>query len=359
MAAMCNVIIPTPPGTVTLPDTDIASAASPPQPLPISNLERLKMAVIPNPPSAALPVSNLERLKMAAIPNPPSATLPISNLERLKMAVIPNPPSAAPALDMDWLEQLHNAMIPHPPSSRIEVTDVQSQPSSLTGDDINQGEEPDHSHTVDFGNPNCGQLWALLLNAIAGDMPTPDEHQALEQAELATSDMDDDFLHMLHTLKSQHGPDFPPLDIPYNKDLDRHIMWAMQQIAANIRHLVRSRVQHVQAGQYMVDMIDLLEVSHYPHVGYNLQQYTRGPPYPSQQSMIEMAILYLGCHIECAVIHLLGMRPSNWPTGWYANLCLDMKELDHLVLVTISWESFSPMLPACFHAYLRCKEDQA
>ncbi|KAI6011838.1 hypothetical protein EDC04DRAFT_2609706 [Pisolithus marmoratus] len=316
MVAMHNVIIPTPPGTVTLPDTDIASAASPPQPLPISNLERLKMAVIPNPPSVALPVSNLERLKMVAIPNPPSATTPISNLERLKMAVIPNPPSAtlpisnlerlkmvvipnppsvAPAPHMDWLERLCNAVIPHPPSLRIEVMDVQSQPSSLTapnmdqlerirnamiphlpscriemtdaqsqpssltgnvdhpqkstsvqvtdghrqpftiiGDDINQGEEPDHSRTVDFGNPDHRQLWALLLNAIAGDMPTPDECQALERAELATSDMDDDFLHMLHTLKSQHGPDFPPSDIPYNKGLNGHIMQAMWWIAANI-----------------------------------------------------------------------------------------------------------------------------
>ncbi|KAI6112550.1 hypothetical protein F5141DRAFT_1062966 [Pisolithus sp. B1] len=44
--------------------------------------------------------------------------------------------------------------------------------------------------------------------------------------------------------------------------------------------------------------------------------------------------------------------------GWYANLCLDMKELEHLILVTISWESFSPILPACFHAYLWCQEDQ-
>ncbi|KAI6156213.1 hypothetical protein EDD17DRAFT_1512670, partial [Pisolithus thermaeus] len=34
------------------------------------------------------------------------------------------------------------------------------------------------------------------------------------------------------------------------------------------------------------------------------------------------------------------------------------EELDHLILVTISWASFSPLLPACYHAYLQCKEDQ-
>ncbi|KAI6120433.1 hypothetical protein EDD16DRAFT_1518782 [Pisolithus croceorrhizus] len=170
--------------------------------------------------------------------------------------------------------------------------------------------------------------------------PTPDEHQALEQAELATSDVNDDFLHMLQTFKLQHGSNFP-----YNKHLNGHII---------------SWVQHVQAGQYTVDMIDLLEVSCHPHIRYSLQPYTRGPPYPSQQSVIEMAIVYFGCHIKCAVIHLLGVpQPSNWPTGWYANLHLDMKELEHLILVTILQESFSPILPACFHAYLRCREDQA
>ncbi|KAI6104319.1 hypothetical protein F5141DRAFT_1065118 [Pisolithus sp. B1] len=268
------------------------------------------------------------------------------------MAVIPIPPSVALAPNMDWLEQMHNAAIPHAPSLRIEMMDVQPQPSSITdhpqqststeatdsqrqpsmitGDDINQGEESDH-----------------------GDMPTPDECQALEWAESATSDVDDDFLCMLHMFKLWHGAEFPPSNIPYNKDLNRHIMWMMRQISADIQHLVRSWVQHVQAGQYTVDMINLLEVSHHPYVGYSLQPYTGGPPYPSRQSAIEMAIVYLGCHIECAVIHLLGMpQPSDQPTEWYANLCLDMKELDHLILVTISWESFSPLLPACFHAYL-------
>ncbi|KAI6102054.1 hypothetical protein EDD17DRAFT_1764432 [Pisolithus thermaeus] len=302
------------------------------------------VAIIPLPPVAS-----------TALPSQP---LPINNLERMKMVVILIPPSMAPAPNMDWLERMHNATIPHAPSSRMEMMDAQPQPllntdhpqqctstkvavsqrqpCTITGEDINQGEEPDHSHTVDLGTPDHRQLRDLLLNAVAGDMPTLEECQALEWAELATSDADDNFLHVLHMFKLWHGAGFPPSNIPYNKDLDRHIMQAMQQISADIRHLVRSQVQHVEAGQYMVDMIDLLE------------------------SMIEMAIVYLGCRIECAVIHLLGMpRPSDWPAEWYENLCLDMKELDHLILVTVSWESFCPLLPACFHAYLQCQEDQA
>ncbi|KAI6140089.1 hypothetical protein EDD17DRAFT_1516475 [Pisolithus thermaeus] len=203
------------------------------------------------------------------------------------MVVIPIPPSVAPGTNVQCCNSSctiiedrndgyaapafinYRGNVDHPQqSTSTEVTDSQRQPSMITG-----------------------------------DMPTLDEHQALEQVELATSDVDDDFLHMLHMLKSWHGADFPPSNIPYNKDLDGHIMQAMQQISANIRHLVRSWVQHVQAGQYMVDMIDLLEISCHPHVGYSLQPYTRGPPYPSQQSVIEMAIVqWLKKVSQCWVI---------------------------------------------------------
>ncbi|KAI6102236.1 hypothetical protein F5141DRAFT_1065720 [Pisolithus sp. B1] len=300
---MCNAMIPTPPGSVTAPSMD--------------RMEVMRSATIPTPSAIS---------SAGSLPQPP----PLNNLERMKIAVILIPPSAATAPNTDWLEQMCNAMIPQVPSARIEmmdeqlqppaltggnvdhphqstsieVADGQTQPSTITEGDISQGEEPDHGPTVDFGNQDCGQLRALFLNVVAGDVPTPDEHQALEQAGLDMSDLDDDFLHTLQTFKLQHGADFPPMHFPYNKQLNRHII---------------SWVQNVQAGQYIVDMIDLLEVSCHPHVGYSLQPYTG---------------------------------------GWYANLCLDMKELEHLILVTISWESFSPILPACFHAYLWCQEDQ-
>ncbi|KAI6111371.1 hypothetical protein F5141DRAFT_1063664 [Pisolithus sp. B1] len=290
---MHNAVIPTPPGSATAPSMD--------------RIEAMRSATIPTPPATA------------SLPQPP----PLNNLEKMKIAVIPIPPSAATAPNTDRLEQMCNATIPQAPSAGIEMMDEQLQPPALTGGNV------DHPHQSTSIEVVDGQTQPSM---ITGDAPTPDEHQALEQAGLATSDADDDFLHMLQTFKLQHGADFPPMHFPYNKQLDRHIM------------------QNVQAGQYTVDMINLLEVLHHPHVGYSLQPYTRGPPYPSQQSAIEMAIVYLGCHIECVVIHLL---------GWYANLCLDMKELEHLILVTVSQESFSPILPACFHAYLWCQEDQA
>ncbi|KAI6096612.1 hypothetical protein EDD16DRAFT_1527923 [Pisolithus croceorrhizus] len=298
---MHSVLIPTPPGTATAPHMDRmeamcrATIPTPPAGSPAPHMDRMVAmcnATIP-PPPACMPAAQTDKMaamRSVAIPLPPVASaalppqpLPINNLERMKMAVIPIPPSMAPA--PAFIKYRGN--VDHPQqSTSTEVTDSQRQPCMITGEDINQGEEPDHGCTVDFG-----------------DMPTLEECQALEWVELAMSDADDDFLHALHMFKSQHGAGFPPSNIPYDKDLDRHIM----------------RVQHVEAGQYTVDMINLLEVLQHPHVGYSLQPYTG---------------------------------------EWYENLCLDMKELDHLILVTVLRESFCPLFPACFQAYLQCQEDQ-
>ncbi|KAI6126520.1 hypothetical protein F5141DRAFT_1060269 [Pisolithus sp. B1] len=292
MVAMHNVMIPTPPGSVTVPSMDrmevmcSATIPTPPASAPEPCMDRMVAmcnATIPTPP-ACMPSP-----QTASLPQPP----PLNNLERMKIAVIPIPPSAATvpsAPNTDQLEEMCNAVIPQVPLARIEMMDEQLQPPSLTGGNV------DHPHQFTSIEVVDGQTQP---STTTGDAPTPDEHQALEWAGLATSNADDDFLHMLQTFKSQHGADFPPVHFPYNKQLDRHIV----------------QVQNVQAGQYTVDMIDLLEVLCHPHVGYSLQPYTGGPPYPSRQSAIEMAIVYLGCCIECAVIHLL---------GWYANLCLDM-----------------------------------
>ncbi|KAI6011638.1 hypothetical protein EDC04DRAFT_2609809 [Pisolithus marmoratus] len=159
--------------------------------------------------------------------------------------------------------------------------------SYLSELDIEQGEEPDHGRSIDFGDPDQAQLWDLFKNGLMGDPPTEDEHRNLEHAGLAKADTKDD--------GSFAG------------------------------------TPHV--GQYTVDMIDLLEVSWYPHAGHDVQPYTSRPPYPSQQSMIEMAIIHWGLQIECAVVHLLTiLRVSDWPTQWFYNLCLDLDEIQNTPL---------------------------
>ncbi|KAI5982566.1 hypothetical protein EDD15DRAFT_2202821 [Pisolithus albus] len=70
-----------------------------------------------------------------------------------------------------------------------------------------------------------------------------------------------------------------------------------------------------------------------------------------------MAIVYMGCRIECAAIHLLEHEDvSEWPAEWFSNISSDLRELDHLVLISVCRRSPFPPLPACYHAYLRWKD---
>ncbi|KAI6137280.1 hypothetical protein F5141DRAFT_1060138 [Pisolithus sp. B1] len=282
---MHNVMIPTPPGTASTPDTDrmeaMCRATIPTLPAgaPAPQMDRMVAmcnATIPTPP-ACLPAPQIDRMvamQSVAIPIPPVASAafspqspPLNNLERMKIAVIPIPPSAAPAPNRDQLEQMHNATIPQVPLMRIEMMDAQPQPSSLTGDNINQGEDPypvwsqapnmdrleqmhnatipqvplmriemmdvqpqpssltgcnvDHPQqstsievmdgwtqpsAITGDNINQGKSQIMVIQwtsghaddrHLVGDMPTPDEHQALEWAELAASDVNDDFLLLL------------------------------------------------------------------------------------------------------------------------------------------------------------------
>ncbi|KAI6027090.1 hypothetical protein EDC04DRAFT_2605961 [Pisolithus marmoratus] len=208
--------------------------------------------------------------------------------------------SPSPTPDLSLFERMKCAQVPKPPSpvpapqmdlfERMQCT--QPPPPPLPELHIEQGVKLDRGQSIDFGEPDRGWLQDLFKNGLMGDLPTEDERWDLQHAGLANADTKDD------------------------------------------GSLV---------GQYTVDMIDLLEVSWYPHAGHDIQPYTGRPPYPFWQSVIEMAIIYWGLQIECA---------------WFDNLCLDLKELDHLLLVTVLQESFMPTLPACFHIYLQCQDDK-
>ncbi|KIK12716.1 hypothetical protein PISMIDRAFT_18528 [Pisolithus microcarpus 441] len=231
---------------------------------------------------------------------------------------------------MDPFQTLESAAVPSPSSHFEELH-------------IEQGDKPDRSCRIDFGDPDRGRLRALFNTGLTGiccyklhfvpiadddhvgDIPTDDERRDLQRAGLASTDTEDDVLHALQEFKSRHLDHPPPAHYPYDKNLDVHIVRAMKRMGADIQQLVKNRVKFMQLGQYTVDMIDLLEVSRYPHVGYDVRPYTGSPAYPSRQSVIEMATIYWGVRIECAVIHLLGMRQvSDWPTQWFYNLCLDL-----------------------------------
>ncbi|KAI5995064.1 hypothetical protein EDD15DRAFT_2195693 [Pisolithus albus] len=301
---------------------------------------------------------NLWEMRDARVPSPPTppAAYDVDLFNRMRDARVPSPPSPPAAYDVDLFNRMRDARVPSLPSpptateadtsKKLQSAEAPSPPSQREGLRIEQEDEPDRSGRIDFGDPDRARLREWFMLGLTGPSLSADDRLALERAGLANADTADDVLRALQDLKSQHT-------------LDLHIVRTMKRIATDIQHLVENRVKSTHLGLYMIDSIDLLELSRYPNLAPDVQRYTGGPPYPTRQSAIEMAIIYWGLRVECAVVHLLGLpRVSDWPTQWFYNVLLDLKELDHLILVTVSRHSFTPMLPACFHAYLRCQEDK-
>ncbi|KAI6037846.1 hypothetical protein EDC04DRAFT_2604506 [Pisolithus marmoratus] len=141
--------------------------------------------------------------------------------------------------------------------------------------------------------------------------------------------------------------------------LNCYIVHAKKWIAGDIQDTAKMRVTNMEEGKYIVDMIDLLEVIHHLQKAYNVEPYSTGLHYPCQQSLIEMGIVYMGCCIKCVAIHLLHMvQVSDWPEQWFQNLSMDLKELNNLLLLLVCRQSPPPPLPACYHAYVKWKDDE-
>ncbi|KAI6021188.1 hypothetical protein EDC04DRAFT_2607254 [Pisolithus marmoratus] len=207
------------------------------QPSNLSLFERMKCTKIPKPPSPILEmvpspqedvamdvVESSIHMAVQSLPTTPNLSL----FERMKHAEVPEPLSPAqervpspqqdvgmelaksfrntavgflsPPPDLSLFERMKHAQVPKPPSPAPEVdlfqtvqnAEVPSLPSPFEELGIEQGEEPDHSQSIDFGDPDWGQLWDLFMNGLMGDLPTEDEHHNLQHAGLANTDTKDD-----------------------------------------------------------------------------------------------------------------------------------------------------------------------
>ncbi|KAI6032482.1 hypothetical protein EDC04DRAFT_2605133 [Pisolithus marmoratus] len=291
---MQNAEVPTPPVSL------VHVLAKPPAKVPKPDLfERMKNAEVPTPPVSLV----------HALAKPPSEAPEPDLFKRMKNVEVPTPPSPSKAPKPDLFKRMRNVEVPTlptalPESQRATIPQVplptkgdyvfiyllydianlttvlgtdshqsgnvpqnanhRSSPGILSGYrlsfvfhlsevHVDRGDAPDRSNRVNFGDPDWRQLGALFSYALAGDLPTIEEHQLLQCAELAAADTNDD----------------------------------------------GSPVKSLQVGQYTVDMLDLLEVLWYPHVGYDVEPYAGGMP-----------------------------RVCNWPKEWFYNLHLDLCQED-------------------------------
>ncbi|KAI6010851.1 hypothetical protein F5J12DRAFT_781825 [Pisolithus orientalis] len=127
-------------------------------------------------------------------------------------------------------------------------------------------------------------------------------------------------LHLFHVVTGNTTPS----NMLFDPTLDRHLVQAVNAVMRELGTAARDHQSH-----------------------------------PSHQSVVEMGILYLVCQIKVASVHLKQTADiAGWPAHWFANLAMDLNQLNSLILVTVLHAGYTPPLPVCYHAYLRHQDDE-
>ncbi|KAI6003267.1 hypothetical protein F5J12DRAFT_783693 [Pisolithus orientalis] len=203
--------------------------------------------------------------------------------------------------------------------------------------------------------------------------------------------------NLMNWFLNEQEPTAPPAD-GMNVDLLKQLLNAWEPLAPPVTHKKLNRMDRSSTPAQDVTMQDMREpmppplvsnVNFHPHS--NLFKWNNGDwhlfhdankscaPYmpqhlvqavnaipfiasqshPSHQSVVEMGILYLVCQIKVASVHLKQTADiTGWPAHWFANLAMDLNQLNSLILVTVLHASYTPPLLACYHAYLRHQDDE-
>ncbi|KAI6019931.1 hypothetical protein F5J12DRAFT_780976 [Pisolithus orientalis] len=164
-----------------------------------------------------------------------------------------------------------------------------------------------------------------------------------------------------NTFVSHYHRNTTPSDTPFDPTLDRHLVQAVNAIVRELGTAARNQYGAASQGLQLINMLNLMEVIHYLHSTFENcpKPFIASQSHPSHQSVVEMSILYLACWIEVASVHL--KQTANivgWPVHWFANLAMDLNQLNSLILVTVLHASYTPPLPACYHVYLRHQDDE-
>ncbi|KAI5996535.1 hypothetical protein F5J12DRAFT_785337 [Pisolithus orientalis] len=149
--------------------------------------------------------------------------------------------------------------------------------------------------------------------------------------------------------------------MPFDPTLNRHLVWVANAIVRELGTAARDQYGAASQGLQLVNMLNLMEVIHYPCSTFENcpEPFIANQSHPSCQSVVEMGILYLVCWIKVASVHL--KQTANimgWPVHWFANLAMDLNQLNSLILVMVLHASYTPPLLACYHVYLRHQDDE-
>ncbi|KIN93878.1 hypothetical protein M404DRAFT_35628 [Pisolithus tinctorius Marx 270] len=300
------------------------------------------------PPADGMNMDLLEQLLNAREPSAPPVT--DKKLNRMDG-------SSTPAQDMtmqvDFLADLQNDMrepTPPPLDSNVPVESF----------DLTADEDNGRNHLT-FGMPERSEMRDLFKEICNSELPSEQQSLQMEQWGLAPVLRCDQVLRTLHAAVSRFRRNTTPSDMPFDPTLDRHLVHAANAIARELGTAARDQYGAASQGLRLINMLDLMEVIRYPHSTFENcpEPFIASQSHPSRQSVVEMGIVYLACRIEVASVHLKQTANiTGWPAHWFANLAMDLNQLNSLILVTVLCASYTPPLPACYHAYLRHQDDE-
>ncbi|KAI6003456.1 hypothetical protein F5J12DRAFT_783527 [Pisolithus orientalis] len=269
-------------------------------------------------------------------------------------------PTAPPAdgMNMDLLKQLLNVWEPsalpvmHKKLNRMDGSSTPTQ--DITMQDMREpmppplvsnvpvksfdlaADEDNGANHLTFGMPEQSEMRDLFEEICNGELPSTQQSLQMEQWGLAP-------VPHCNQVSHYHG-NTTPSDMLFDPTLNRHLVQAVNAIARELGTAARD--------QYVV---------HYPHSAFENcpKPFITNQSRPSCQSVVEMGILYLVCWIKVASVHL--KQTANivgWPVHWFANLAMDLNQLNSLILVMVLHASYTPPLLACYHVYLRHQDDE-
>ncbi|KAI6001015.1 hypothetical protein F5J12DRAFT_784249 [Pisolithus orientalis] len=201
--------------------------------------------------------------------------------------------------------------------------------------------------------PPADEMRDLFEEICNSELPSTQQSLQMEQWGLAPVPCCDQVSHY-------HG-NTTPSDMPFNPTLNRHLVQAVNAIARELGTAARDQYGAASQGLQLVNMLNLMEVIHYLHSTFENcpKPFIASQSHPSHQSVVEMGILYLVCQIKVASVHLKQTADiAGWPVHWFANLAMDLNQLNSLILVTVLHSSYTPPLPECYHVYLRHQDDE-
>ncbi|KAI6157145.1 hypothetical protein BKA82DRAFT_4346196 [Pisolithus tinctorius] len=257
--------------------------------------------------------------------------------------------SSTPAQDVtmqvNFLADLQNDMREPTPPPHISNVPIESFDLAV--------DEDNGTNCLTFGMPEQSEMRDLFEEICNSELPSEQQSLQMEQWGLAPVPCCDQVSH--------YHRNTTPNNMPFNPTLNRHLVCAVNAIVRELGTAARDQYGAASQGLRLVNMLDLMEVICYLHSTFEncLEPFITSQSHPSHQSVVEMGIIYLACQIKVASVHL--KQTANivgWPMHWFANLAMDLNQLNSLILVMVSHASYTPPLPVCYHVYLRHQDDE-